>query len=41
MGRTIGAAIGAIIVFLFFVLGVRHSKAPEAPQAPPEISARR
>ena len=39
MGRTIGAAIGAIIVFLFFVLGVQHSKTPETQQAP-EISAR-
>ena len=39
MTRTIGAAIGAIIVFLFFVLGVQHSKAPETQQAP-EISAR-
>ena len=39
MGRTIGAAIGAIIVFLFFVHGVQHSKTPETQQTP-EISAR-
>jgi hypothetical protein len=25
MPRTIGAAIGAVIVFLFFVYGVTHS----------------
>lgn len=25
MTRTIGAAIGAVIVFLFFVYGVTHS----------------
>ena len=26
MSRTIGAAIGAIIVFLFFVLGISHPR---------------
>ncbi|HMC77654.1 MAG TPA: hypothetical protein VKH34_10990 [Vicinamibacterales bacterium] len=26
MSRTIGAAIGAIIVFLFFVLGIAHPR---------------
>ena len=36
MGRTIGAAIGAIIVFLFFVLGIQHSKAPSTQ---PEVMA--
>jgi hypothetical protein len=31
MTRTIGAAIGAIIVFLFFVLGITHPRlAPES-----------
>jgi len=26
MSRTIGAAIGAVIIFLFFVLGIAHPK---------------
>ena len=26
MSRTIGAAIGAVIVFLFFVLGIAHPR---------------
>jgi len=26
MSRTIGAAIGAVIVFLFFVFGVAHPR---------------
>ena len=26
MSRTIGAAVGAVIVFLFFVFGVAHSR---------------
>ena len=37
MTRTIGAAIGAIIVFLFFVLGLYHPRQvvgqPDAPIA--------
>jgi hypothetical protein len=34
MSRTIGAAIGAIIVFLFFVFGVAHPRlAPGAQDA--------
>jgi hypothetical protein len=40
MGRTIGAAIGAIILFLFFVLGVEHSR-PAAAQPQLTASARR
>jgi hypothetical protein len=36
MGRTIGAAIGAVIVFLFFVLGIAH---PKAPAGEPELTA--
>lgn len=40
MSRTIGAAIGAVIVFLFFVLGIAHSKAtPGEPET--TVSARR
>jgi len=41
MTRTIGAAIGAIIVFLFFVLGLYHPRqvVGETPDAP--ISAAR
>jgi hypothetical protein len=30
MGRTIGAAIGAVIVVLFFLLGIDHGRAPQA-----------
>ena len=30
MSRTIGAAIGAVIVFLFFVFGVAHPRLPSA-----------
>ena len=30
MTRTIGAAIGAVIVFLFFVFGVAHPHVPSA-----------
>jgi hypothetical protein len=26
MSRTVGAAIGAVIVFLFFVLGIAHPR---------------
>jgi len=42
MTRTIGAAIGAIIVFLFFVLGLYHPRqvAGET-DAPMSASARR
>ena len=28
MTRTLGAAIGAVIVFLFFVYGIAHSRTP-------------
>ena len=40
MTRTIGAAIGAVIVFLFFVLGLYH---PRQVAGPPDatISAQR
>jgi hypothetical protein len=40
MTRTIGAAVGAIIVFLFFVLGLYHPR-PAAEQPDVAISARR
>ena len=30
MTRTVGAAIGAVIVFLFFVYGVAHPPVPSA-----------
>jgi len=36
MTRTIGAAIGAIIVFLFFVFAVKHSPLVSAA---PDVSA--
>jgi len=41
MTRIIGAAIGALIVFLFFVLGLYHPRqvVGELPAAP--VSARR
>ena len=40
MTRTIGAAIGAVIVFLFFVLGLYHPR-PAAAQPDAATSARR
>jgi hypothetical protein len=30
MIRTVGAAIGAVIVFLFFVLAIDHARTPGA-----------
>jgi hypothetical protein len=39
MSRTIGAAIGAIIVFLFFVFGVAHPGL--SPAAPNTIASAR
>ena len=42
MTRTIGAAIGAIIVFLFFVLGLYHPRQVVGEQQPDAVvSARR
>jgi hypothetical protein len=41
MGRTIGAAIGAVIVFLFFVLGINHARTPSTPQPDATVAARR
>jgi hypothetical protein len=40
MGRTIGAAIGAVIVVLFFMLGVEHARTP-SPQPRVAVSASR
>jgi hypothetical protein len=31
MTRTIGAAIGAVILFLFFAFGIAHPPVPSAP----------
>ena len=41
MTRTIGAAIGAIIVFLFFVLGLYHPRQVVGEQPAAVMSARR
>jgi hypothetical protein len=41
MTRIIGAAIGALIVFLFFVLGLYHPRQVVGEQSPAPVSARR
>ncbi len=41
MTRTIGAAIGAIIVFLFFVLGLYHPRQVVGEQTDAAITASR
>jgi len=41
MTRTIGAAIGAIIVFLFFVLGLYHPRQVAGEIPDQTMSARR
>ena len=41
MSRIVGAAIGAVIVFLFFVLGLYHPRQVVGEQPAAAVSARR